>query len=168
MLDHVLSFKGQVKKVKKKIIEHNSYLIPHNGSGFDSYVVLNNSPQWRSVVISFKNGAGIVSLKIFNGYLDKNKNVPQYVRFRCGKVHNNRSLKKIGESYKLQPSVLKLEMEHDELYEGTWEDKENEWLPYAKNDVLSIAVCSARYTIGMEEINRIWYEKQFKFIVFSK
>ena len=67
MLDYVLSFKGQPKKVKNKIVENNLYLIAHNGSGFDSYVVLNNLPQWRSVVNLFKNGAGIVSFKIFNG-----------------------------------------------------------------------------------------------------
>ena len=42
MLDHVLSFKGEPKKVKNKIVEYNLYLIAHNGSGFDSYVVLNN------------------------------------------------------------------------------------------------------------------------------
>ena len=70
MLDHVLSFKGEPKKVKNKIVEYNLYLIAHNGSGFDSYVVLNNLPQWRSVVKLIKNGRGIVSLKIFNGYVD--------------------------------------------------------------------------------------------------
>ena len=42
MLDHDLSFKGEVKKIKTKIVESNLYLIAHNGSGFDSYVVLNN------------------------------------------------------------------------------------------------------------------------------
>ena len=29
-------------------------------------------------------------------------------------------MNKIGESYKLQPSLLKQEMEHDEIYEDTW------------------------------------------------
>ena len=72
MLDHVLSFKGEPKKNQKKIVEYNLYLIAHNGSDFDSYVVLNNLPQWRSVVKAIKNGAGIVSLKIFNGYVDEN------------------------------------------------------------------------------------------------
>ena len=48
-------------------------MIAHNGSGFDSYVVISNLPQWRNVVILIKNGAGIVSLKIFNGYVDQKK-----------------------------------------------------------------------------------------------
>ena len=35
MLGHVLSSKGEPKKVKNKIVEYNPYLIAHNGSGFD-------------------------------------------------------------------------------------------------------------------------------------
>ena len=92
-------------------------MIAHNGSGFDSYVALNNLPQWRSVVKLFKNGAGFISLQLFNGFFDKK--IPQYVHFRCVRVHNNKSLKKIEESFKLQPSLLKQEMEHDEYYEDT-------------------------------------------------
>ena len=152
MLDHVLSFKGEPKKIKNKIVEYDLYLIAHNGSGFDSYVVLNNLPQWRSVVKTIKNGAGIVSLKIFNGYADPVKKIPQYVHFRCGRVHINQKLGKIGESYKLQESLLKQELEHDDIYEDTFEAKENEWLPYVKNDVLSTAFCYAKYTVGKEEL----------------
>ena len=136
MLDHVLSFKGELKNVKNKIVQYNLYLIAHNGSGFDSHVVLNNLSQWRSVVEKTKNGAGITSLKIFNGYVGSVKKIPQYNHFRCGRVHINKSLKKIGESYKLLESLLKKELEHDELFEDTWEARENEWLPYLKNDVL--------------------------------
>ena len=127
-------------------------MIAHNGSGFDGYVVLNNLPQWRSVDKLNENGAGIVSLNIFNGYVDQNKKIPQYVHFRCGRVHITKSLRKIGESYKLQESLLKKELEHDEVFEDTWEAKENEWFPYVKNDVLSTAFCYARYTMGMEEL----------------
>ena len=152
MLGHVLSFKGEPKKVKNKIVEYNLYLIAHNGSGFDSYIVLNNLPQWRSVVKPIKNGAGSISLKLFNGYVDPVKKIPQYVHFRCGRVHINQSLRKIGKSYKLQENLLKQDLEHDEIYEDTWEEKENEWLPYVKNDVLSTAFCYARYTMGMEEL----------------
>ena len=62
-------------------------------------------------------------------------------------------MRKIGESYKLQENLLKNELEHDKIYEDTWEEKENEWLPYVKNDVLSTAFCYARYTMGMEELS---------------
>ena len=42
-------------------------------------------------------------------------------------------------------------MDHDEIYEVTWQDKENECLPYRKNNVLSTACCYARHSKGMEE-----------------
>ena len=51
-------------------------MIAKNVSGFDSYVVLNNLPQLRSVVNLTKNGAGITSFKIFNGYVDEKKKYP--------------------------------------------------------------------------------------------
>ena len=63
MLDHVLSFEGEAKEVKSNIVEFNLFMIAHNRSGFDSYVVLNNLPHWRGVVKIIKNGAGINSIK---------------------------------------------------------------------------------------------------------
>ena len=99
-----------------------------------------------------KKGSGIVSVKIFNGYVDPVKKIPQYVQFRCGLLHINDSLKNIGKSYKLQESLLKQELEHDEIFEDNWEEKENEWLPYLKNDLLSTAFSYARYSKGMEEL----------------
>ena len=44
-------------------------------------------------------------------------------------------------------------MEHDKIYEDTWEPIESEWLPYVKNDVLSTASCYARYTKSMEKLS---------------
>ena len=152
MLDYVLQYKGEPKRINNKIVKYNLYLIAHKGSGFDSYVVLNNLPQWRTVVSLIKNGSGIVSLKIFNGYVDPVKKIPQYVHLRCGLLHIKDSLKNIGKSYKLQPCLLKQELGHDEIFEDNWEEKEREWLPYLKNDVLSTAFSYARYSKGMEEL----------------
>ena len=73
MLDHVLPFKGEVKKVNSKVVEKILFMIAHNGSGFDSYVVLNNLPKWRSIVYLIRTGAGIVFLKIINGHVDEKK-----------------------------------------------------------------------------------------------
>ena len=154
MLDYVLQYKGEPKRINNKLVKNNLYLIAHKGSGFDSYVVLNNLPQGRTVVSLIKNGSGIVSLKIFNGYVDPVKKIPQYVHLRCGLLHNKDSLKNIGKSYNLQPCLLKQELEHDEIFEDNWEEKENEWLPYLKNDVLSTAFSYARYSKGMEELTR--------------
>ena len=93
MLDYVLQYKGEPKRMNNKVVKYNLYLIAHKGSGFDSYVVLNNLPLWRTVNL-IKNGSGIVSLKIFNGYVDQNKKIPQYVHLRCGLLHIKDSLKK--------------------------------------------------------------------------
>ena len=97
MLDDVLQFKGEPKRLNTKSVKYNLYLIAHKGSGFDSYVVLNNLPQWRTVVSLIKKGSGIVSLKIFNGYADPVKKIPQYVHFRCGLLHIKDPLKKYRE-----------------------------------------------------------------------
>ena len=51
------------KKVNNKIIDQKLYLINHNGSGFDSYVVLNNLLLWGSIVNLIKNGVGTFRLK---------------------------------------------------------------------------------------------------------
>ena len=67
-------------------------------------------------------------------------------------MHIKDSLKNIGKSYKLQPCLLKKQLEHDESFEDNWEEKENQWLPYLKNDVLSTAFSYARYSKGMEEL----------------
>ena len=152
MLDYVLKYKGEPKRINNKIGKYKLYLIAHKGSGFDSYVVLNNLPQWRTVVSLIKNGSVIVSLKILNGYVDQNKKLHQYVHLRCGLLRIKDSLKNIGQNYKLQESLLKQELEHDEIFEDIWEEKENEWLLYLKNDVLSTAFSFARYSKGMEEL----------------
>ena len=116
MLDYVLQYKRGPKRINNKIVKFNLYLMAHKGSGFASYVVLNKLPQWRTVKL-IENGSGIVSLKIFNVYVDQNKKIPQYVHLRCGLLHNKDSLKNIGKSYKLQPCLLKQELEHDEIFE---------------------------------------------------
>ena len=129
-------------------------MIAHNGSGFDSYVAVNNLPQWRRLVYLIENGAGITSIKFFSGYVDENKKAPQHVDFICGRVHINSRLKKVGVRYKLQSSLLKQEMEHCEIYEDTREARDNELLLYVKKGVLSTAFCYSRYikALVMEEL----------------
>ena len=66
----------------------------HKGSRIDSYIVLNNLPQWRSVVNLIKNGVSIVSIETFNGYVVGKKQIPQCTHFRYGRVLISSSLKK--------------------------------------------------------------------------
>ena len=88
----------------------------HNGSGFDTWIVLNNLPCGKHIVDIIKNGKSIIQLKVFNGLIHKNnKKIPQYLHFRCGMTHLNYSLKKIRKTFKLPKELLKTEMNHDDV-----------------------------------------------------
>ena len=102
-----------------------------------------------------KNGKGIISLKIFNGMVNvkaNSKGQPQYLTFTCSMNHMKSSLGKVGETYKLQTSFMKQEMDHNEIYKDTWESKLSEWEPYLKMDILSLAFIYARYSLNMSSI----------------
>ena len=89
-LDYCLKFKGDERKVKNKIVEYNLQMHAHNGSGFDTWIILNNLPCDKRIVDIFKNGKGIISLRVFNGLIFKNKKqIPQNLIFRCGMTHVN-------------------------------------------------------------------------------
>ena len=94
-LDICLKLKGEEYKDKKgKVLEYNLQLHAHNGSGFDTWIVSNNLSCDKRIVNIMKNGKGIIELKVFNGYIEKNKKqIPQYLHFRCGMTHLNYFLK---------------------------------------------------------------------------
>ena len=109
--------------MKNRIVEYNLQSHAHNGSGFDTWVILNNFPCVKHIADIIKNGKGIISMKIFNGYIHNGKKqIPQYRIFRCGMTHLNYSLEKLGKTFKLQKELLKTEMNHDEVYSDTWKD----------------------------------------------
>ena len=83
------------------------------------------------------NVAVNISLKVPNGEIDKNNRTSQFLPLRCGGLHINKRLRNIGISYKLQPSLLKQELDHDENYGDIWENKKYEWFPFITNDVSS-------------------------------
>ena len=70
-LDFLLKLKGEERKVNNKIVEYNLQMHAHNGSGFDTWIILNILPCDKNIVDIIKNGKGIVSMKIFNGYIEK-------------------------------------------------------------------------------------------------
>ena len=152
-LDYCLKLKGEERKVKNKIAEYNLQIHAHNGSGFDTWIILNNLPCDKHIVDIIKNGKGIIELKVFNGLIyENNKQIPQYLHFRCGMTHLNYSLKKLGKTFKLPKELLKTEMYHDGIDENNWRDKKDEWLPYVKYDVPCTAYSYARYIKAMEEL----------------
>ena len=70
-LDFCLKLKGEKRKVKNKVVEYNLQMHAHNGSGFDTWVTLNNLPCDKHIVDIFKNGKGIIELKVFIGLMEK-------------------------------------------------------------------------------------------------
>ena len=150
-LDFCLKIKGEKRKVKNKIGEYNLQLHAHNGSGFDTWIILNNLPCDKHIVNIIKNGKSIIEIKVFNGYIGK-KQIPQYLRFRCGMTQLDYSLKKLGKIFRLQKELLKSEMNRDEVDGNNYKDKKDEWLDYVQNDVLCTAFSYARYCKAMEEI----------------
>ena len=139
-LDFCLKLKREERKVKNKIVDYNLQMHAHNGSGFHNWIILNSLPCDKHIVNIIKNGKGIIEMKVFSGLIHKNnKQIPQYLHFRCGMTHLNYSLKKLGKTFKLPKELLKTEMNHDEIDENVWKDEKDEWLPYVKNDVLCTA-----------------------------
>ena len=72
-LDFCSKLKGEDRKVNNKIVEYNLQMHAHNGSGFDTWIILNNLPCDKHIVDSIKNGKGIISFKIFNGSIYNGK-----------------------------------------------------------------------------------------------
>ena len=155
--DFCLKLKCDERKDKKnKVLENNLQLYAHNGSGFDTWIILNNFPCDGSTVYIIKNGKSIIEFEIFNGYIQTNqKENPQYLYFRCGMTHLNSSLKKLAKTFKLQHSLLKIEMNHDDVVGHNYKIRKHEGLDYVKEDVLCTAFSYAIYSKAMEEITGI-------------
>ena len=96
----------------------------HNGSSFDTWIKVYNLPCDKHFTDIIKNAKIIISLGVFNGYIQKGKRqFPQKLIFKCGMPHLNYSFKKLGKTFKLQKELLKTEMNHDKLYSDTWKDE---------------------------------------------
>ena len=152
-LDFFSKFKGEERKVKNRIVEYNFHLHAHNGSGFDTWIILNNLPWDKNIVDIIKNRKGIISLRIFIGYIQKKETKSSISFSRCGMIHLNYSLKKLGKTFKLQKGLLKTEMNHDEIDENNYKDKKLEWLDYIEYDVLCTVFRYARSRKALEEIS---------------
>ena len=160
MFEKLRAVKGEPKKIEKNgkeiIVEYELKMIAHNGSGFDSWIILDNLPEWCRITSMIKTGKGIINMKIYNGMCDIKPNIkgkPQYLIFNCSANHMKSSLRKLGETYKLQTEVLKQEIDHTEIYEDTWESQRDIWEPYLRMDILTLAIIYARYSLSMKEIS---------------
>ena len=112
-------------------------LVAHNSSGFDSWVVLNSLVKEITDLKIIKTARGLISLSFRCGFKIVNTvEVPQYVKFTCSKSHIKGSLEKIGREYRLQPELLKEEIEHSVNNKSNFTKLRHVWEPYLKLDVL--------------------------------
>ena len=71
-LHFCLKLRGQELKDKKgKVLEDNLQFHSHNGSVFDTWIVLINPPCDKRIFNIIKNGKSIIELKVLNGYIEK-------------------------------------------------------------------------------------------------
>ena len=71
-IDFLLKFKEEEpKSFNNKFVENNLQLHAHNSSGFDTWIILNNLSCDKYIVDFIKNGKGIISIRVFNGYKEK-------------------------------------------------------------------------------------------------
>ena len=111
---------------------------------------MKNLPCDKHIVDIVKNGKGIISLRVFNGYIQNNqKPFPQYLIHRCGMTHLNYSLANLGRTFSLQKELLKTEMNHNEVDGNDYKDKKDEWLDCVKQDVF----CTA---FSLLDIVKLW------------
>ena len=73
-LEYRLGFKGEERKEKNKNVEYNLQLHAHNGSGFDTWIILNNLPCDKHIVDIIITRKGIEELKYLLVLLRKIKN----------------------------------------------------------------------------------------------
>ena len=64
---------GDERKVENKNIENILQLHAHNGSGSLTSIILNNLPCNKHIVDNNINGKGIISSRVFNGYMHNGK-----------------------------------------------------------------------------------------------
>ena len=74
------------------------------------------------------------------------------MKFVCSKVHISGSLRKIQKEYRIQPQLLKSEMEHNDISLSNYKQKEQLWKPYLINDVLGLAAVIAKHGNNIQKL----------------
>ena len=89
-LNFCLKLIGEERKtIINNFVEYNLQFHAHNGSGTDTLIILNNLPCDKHIIDVSKNGKGIISLRVFKGYIEqKKKTTPQCLFFRCALTHS--------------------------------------------------------------------------------
>ena len=70
MFKKLQDLKGEPKKIEKNgkeiTVGYEAKMITHNGSGFVSWIILDNLPPWCRLCSMIKTGKGIINMKIYN------------------------------------------------------------------------------------------------------
>ena len=76
-----MKIEGEERKTPiKEFVEYNLQLHAHNGSVFDTWIILNNLSCDKHIVKIIEDGKDITSLKVINGYIQTGKKqIPQYL-----------------------------------------------------------------------------------------
>ena len=130
------------------------FLVAHNSSGVDSWVVLNSLVKEITELKIIKTALGMISLsfrcvvKIVNTV-----EVPQYVNITFTKYHIKGSLGKIGSELRLQPELHKGEIEHSVINKSNFADLRHTWEPFLRSDVLCLAFIIARHSMERQSMS---------------
>ena len=128
----IANYKGKPKYFKDKngefkISSYRYQLIGHNASGFDNAIVLNSLPKEYTdknmKIIKTSRGFLKLSFRVGTVY-ENNKEIPQYMKFVCSKVHISGSLKKIQKEYNIQPQLIKGEIDHNLITLSNYKEHE--------------------------------------------
>ena len=129
-----------------KISSYRYQLIGHNASGFDNAIVLYSLPKtYFPKIIHTSRGFLKVSFRVGTIYGENNREIPQYMKFFCYKVHISGSLGKIQKESGRQPQLLKGEMDHNDITLSNYREREKFWKPYLIDDVLGLAAVVAKH-----------------------
>lgn len=164
----------QMFKFLGKLSDTKLTLIAHNGSKFDSYLVLQKFNPSKPPI---KSAAGLVSLSFTNPYTSEslqrkckttfNKKQKmlgkkiiqntenkflQSLTFRCSFNHIKSSLANMGKSFKIPSNLQKTSVDHTEITEDNWEQKQSEWEPYLRKDIVSLGTVVIKYSRVMEQL----------------
>ena len=135
------------------ISSYRLLLVAHNSSGCDSWVVLNSLVKEITNLKIIKTARGLISVSFRCGVKIVNTcEIPQYIKFTCSKSHIKGSLNKIGKEYRLQPELLKGEIEHSIINKNNFVELGHIWEPYLVSDVLCLAFIYARHSMEMQKM----------------
>ena len=160
------NYKGKPKYFKDKngefkISSYRYQLIGHNASGFDNAIVFNSLPKEYTDknMKLIKTSRRFLKLSFRVGTVYENdKEIPQYMKFVCSKVHISGSLMKIQKEYNIQPQLIKGEIDHNLITLSNYKEHEKLWKPYLLDDVLGLAAVVAKHGNKIQKITGVSFK----------